>query len=527
MDAPRLAPWHIALAAGLLAGAVAAPSVANSFVEDDHWVVEQRPLLRHPPSVAAVLTAPYWPASFGGSLWRPAVLASYALDYRVSTNPGWFHLVNALWAMAAAAALAYLAALLAGPAIGLAAGLLFAVHPVHVEAVANVVGRAELLAAAAYGLALICALKSEQNRWWLAGLVMAASLAIASKENAATLPAAVLIVLVARHKSVARALPALACSVAPIILYFVLRPWVVQGGAFGAGGLAPGLSGLGLVGRAWGTLPLSLVWLRLLVLPLHLSADYSPGYASVETGLTPWHVAAVALWLGAAWGAWRLRHRTPWPLVGLVWFAVTIAPVSNILVPTELLVAERTLYLPSWGATLAIAALIALLPWRPQARAALVGALVVLGAARSIARIPAWRSERSFDAALEHDAPTSYRSLRLEALDAFDANHWGSGEHLLREAIAAAPEIPAPKEDLARRYEAVGLWKPAVTLLEGEIADDSTRDLPWLELPEALLKAGDPRDADAMARAATRHFPLDDAVRQNAVVVHAAARHLP
>src|SRR5437867_13322518 len=97
VNSHRVLPWHVAVAAGLLAGFVGAPTVANSFVEDDHWVVEQRPLLRHPPSVTAVLTAPYWPASFGGSLWRPAVLASYAADYRVCTNPGRFHLVHALW----------------------------------------------------------------------------------------------------------------------------------------------------------------------------------------------------------------------------------------------------------------------------------------------------------------------------------------------------------------------------------------------------------------------------------------------
>lgn len=521
----RLRPWHAALAAGLVAGAVAAPAVANSFVEDDHWVVEQRPLLHHPPSIAVVLAVPYWPASFGGSLWRPAVLASYAADYRLSSRPAWFHVVNGLWAVAAAAALALLAAMIADPPIGLTAGLLFAVHPVHVEAVANVVGRAELMAATGYALALLCALHAERHRAWLGGVVLGAALAIASKESAATLPIALVLLVVARGRSVRAALPAIACAAAPVVLYFALRPLVVQGGTFGTGGLAPGLGGLGLMARGWGMLPLSLVWMRLSLWPLHLSADYSPAYAVISTGLTAWHVAAVALWGGAAWGAWRLRHLSPWPLVGLVWFGVTIAPVSNVLVPTELLVAERTLYLPSWGVALALATLLSLLPWRRAARAGLVGVLVVLGAWRSVTRAPVWHDDATFAAALERDAPTSYRSLRLAALDAFDANHWGSGERLLRQAIAAAPEIPAPKEDLARRYEAAGLWEPAATLLAASIADDSSRNVPWLELPEALLRAGHPEDADAVARAATLRLPLDDALRRNAIAVHAATHH--
>src|SRR5207245_9016907 len=154
---------------GLLAAVGAAPAVRNRFVQDDHWVVEQRPLLQHPGSLAALLTEPYWPRGFGGVLWRPAVLASYALDYRISASPHWFHAINVLWAAAAAAALALLATLIAGPTVGLVTGLLFAVHPVHVEATASVVGRAELVAAGGYAVALMWALRWVGRRAWVLG----------------------------------------------------------------------------------------------------------------------------------------------------------------------------------------------------------------------------------------------------------------------------------------------------------------------------------------------------------------------
>jgi len=526
-----LRPWHAALTAALAAVLVSATAVRNGFVEDDHWVVEQRPLLQHPPSASAVISAPYWPPSFGGSLWRPAVLATYALDYRVSSGPGWFHAVNVLWAAAAAAVLALLAAALADAGTGLAVGLLFAVDPVHVEAVANVVGRAELMAAVGYGLALIGALRAEKSRAWLAGVVLGGAFAIASKEHAATLPAAVILLLAGRgaaraeswRTSLRRAWAPALCAVAPIVGYFVLRRLVVQGGAFGSGGLAPGLGGLGVWGRAWGMLPLSLVWLRLLVFPAHLSADYSPAYATVSTGFTLWHVVALLTWVVLAGGAWRLRHRTWWPLVGLVWVAITIAPVSNILVPTEILVAERTLYLPSWGALLAlVTAAAAIVPAR--ARVPALAIVAVLGAWRSVARVPAWRSDATFVVALEADAPTSYRSLWQEGLAAFDAGHWGSGERYLREAIAAAPEIPAPKEELARRYAAAGLWRPAADLLEREIADDSSRTLPWSELPGVLLQAGDTARALFVAERAAARFPGDSALARNAAAVASAAK---
>jgi len=526
----RLLPWHAAAIAGLAAALVSAPSIRNGFVRDDHWVVEQRPLLRYPPSIAAVLAAPFWPPSFGGRLWRPAVLASFALDYRVSANPSWFHFVNVVWAALVAAALALVASLVADQRIGLATGLLFAVHPVHVEAVANVVGRAELLAAAGYALALIGALRAERNRGWLAGLVLGSALGIASKEHAATLPAAVLLLVLGRgitrgeswRTSVRSAWPLVAGATLPIVAYFGVRSLVLPGGAFASGGLAPGLGGLSLIGRAWGMAPLSLVWLRLLVAPAHLSADYSPAFATVSTAITPWHLAAIAIWLALAWGAWRLRHRTWWPLVGLGWVVITIAPVSNVLVPTELLVAERTLYLPSWGAMLAIVATVsALVP--SGVRQTLLAIAVIGGAWRSLTRIPVWRDEQSNIEALKRDAPNSYRSLWQEGREAFDAGHWGSGERLLREAIVAAPQIPGPKEDLAWRYITAGYWRPAADLLAGAIADDSSRSRPWIELPLVLLTAGDTARAVAIAQAAVARFPGDSAVARSAGAVLGAS----
>src|SRR5207253_4753952 len=130
--------------------------------------------------------------------WRPAVLASYALDYRLGGGPHRFHAVNVLWAALATALLTLLACQLADPRTGLVAGLLFAVHPVHVEAVANVVGRAELMAAAGYAVALVCAGRADREAKYLIGVVLGAALAITAKEIAVTLPAAVLLVYVGR-----------------------------------------------------------------------------------------------------------------------------------------------------------------------------------------------------------------------------------------------------------------------------------------------------------------------------------------
>src|SRR4029077_16231536 len=87
------------------------------------------------------------PAAFGGFLYRPLPVATFALDWQVG-GPAWFHFVNALWHALSTGLVVLLAARWANLRAALLAGLVFAVHPVHVEAVANIVSRSGLMATA-------------------------------------------------------------------------------------------------------------------------------------------------------------------------------------------------------------------------------------------------------------------------------------------------------------------------------------------------------------------------------------------
>jgi len=464
--------WRSALAAGLLAAAVAAPSVRNEFVADDQWVVANRQVLAHPPSAGAVLKEPYWPASFGGVMWRPAVITSWALDYRVSSSPHWFHAVNVVWATLATALFALLACELTGPAVGLIVGVLFAVQPVHVEAVANVVGRAELMAAAGYAAALVCAIRAGQRRVYLVGVVLGAALAIGSKEIAVTLPAAVLLVYMAKGSPLGAAWRSVVAATVPILAYFIVHGFVGIRTFYG-GGLAVGLEHLNVLQRTWAMVPLSLQWWRLLLFPAHLSADYSPGELTVSTGLTIWHLVGLLFWIGLGILAWKTRRTIPGIAIGLVWVVITISPVANIVMPSEFLIAERTLYLPSFGVLFALASG-AMAIRSPQLRKALVAIALVAGAARSIARVPAWHDDETHYQALKQEAPRSYRTLWLEGRDEFAAGRMASGERYFLTAIALAPELTGPRFELAQNYIKARLWQPAIQQLEASVALDST-----------------------------------------------------
>ena len=118
----------------------------------------------------------------------------------------------------------------------LAAALLFAAHPVHVEAVANIASRGELLCALGYVLAALAYWRSAQRgsaSAWAGVLVLAACL---SKEHGVTFLGVAAAVEVAVREPRRRLLRGLT-ALAPTLTYLALRRAVT--GAVGAGDALP------------------------------------------------------------------------------------------------------------------------------------------------------------------------------------------------------------------------------------------------------------------------------------------------
>ena len=141
-------PWRAALLVLLVAVGTYANSVLNGFAYDDNTIIVGSPVVTEGRVVDA-LTSSYWPQAVGGAgLYRPVTLSSFALEWGLwNGHPAGFHLVN----LAVHSAVSLLVFLLLLPVSAtlpaLVGGVLFAVHPVHSEAVANVVGRSELYSA--------------------------------------------------------------------------------------------------------------------------------------------------------------------------------------------------------------------------------------------------------------------------------------------------------------------------------------------------------------------------------------------
>jgi tetratricopeptide (TPR) repeat protein len=517
---------HPALVAGLVALIVASPSIVNGFVFDDVWIIEQHEVV-HELNLSELLTASYWPpAQEHVAMWRPVTLVGFAVQWAIgSGGPALFHVVNLALYGLVAASVAWLCLSLFGPTTGLVAGVLFAVHPVHVEVSANVVGQAELLGALCYLLAVITAWKRSgtetrsRHAPMLVGVMALTALGVGAKEHVVTFPATLVLLWWWRSSYdgktmlavLRRELDLLVGVIAIIGGYLWLRA-LVLGSATHAGGIAIGLDPDAPIQRAVVMLPVSLQWLTLLFAPFRLSADYSPSHLIAAPQFGGLHALALGIWLAILALAWRLRHRAAVVPVGVALFLITISVVANVVVPLEVLLAERLLFLPSVGWALAMGgvasmALSSQALTRRIAGVVLVAVVVVFGA-KSVRRATVWRSNDVLFAQMLREAPNSFRGHWAQGAKAFLEGDSVSGEREMRAAIRLAPDHPQPMEDLGRLYASTGRHEPAIPLLDRVLQLDSSRVGSALALALALSRTGRGQESIEVLDAMTRlHGP--------------------
>lgn len=447
----------IALVCAVVAIGAYSGSLGHGFVYDDVYIVQNQPLFHSIGNWREIIRATWW----DDAMYRPVSALALALDWSLSGgDPRWFHAVNVLVHAGVTLLVVLLARQVLAPFGAAVAGLVFAVHPVHVEAVANVVGRAELLAAL-FVVACVLLYRADsrlalaggrsRRRWTVRGGVMATLLlALASKEIAFATPGLLLLAdwitaretrapfgaVVERHWGLWAACVLLAAA------WMVLWLSVVRGG-LGTGGPAAGLMGTSLVDRIVVMAPIVLQYVRLFVLPAELSADYSPDFLPLSHELTVTGVLGLATVVVLAAVALRVRHRAPVVTFALAWVAGSLVIVSNILFPTGIRLAERTLYLPSVGVALLFGwALVTLARRRRAAAVAVAAVLVGLGMVRTVTRVPVWRNNTVFFAHLIEDAAGSYRSYWAQGALRYEAGDSAQGERLLRRALSVYPFDP-------------------------------------------------------------------------------------
>ncbi|RMH11239.1 MAG: hypothetical protein D6701_15335 [Gemmatimonadetes bacterium] len=522
--------WALAIAAHL-------NTLGNDFAYDDRPIIVENEGIHRLSDLPQALTEPYWPNEYGQELglWRPVTTAVFGVLWAaVGENAVPFHILLVLLHGAVTALVLLVAAELIPLRWALAGAAIFAVHPVHVEAVANLVGMAEVLSSAAFLLACLVLLR-RGVALGAAGLVAIWGLyafAFLTKESAVTLPGVVLLLDAMRREWRVRdlgeylrrrgVLYAGLAAVAVVVLWARVQVLGSVASPFGPLGATLIEHEVPRIWTVAGTWP---HYLRLLFFPAELSADYSPAVVPILLGWGAQNVLGavlVLLVLAGAWAAWRAgapERRSSDPVTpravtfGVLWFVITISPVANVVFLSGVLLAERTLYLPSVGFVIAAAWGAAMLH-RERPRAAVLGiaAALALMSARTLTRNETWRDNFTVFDTLLAEHPESGRAQWLLGDANFIVGNHPEAFQAYRAAISLLHGSYPLLVEVGRRLLIAGREEAAVAVLERAWKDEPERAIAPQVLAVIYQRQGRWEDAVRAARAADRVYQGSDAV---------------
>ena len=400
---------RLTLALVCVAGtAIYLPTAQFTFVQDDRAIVAANPRAHSVSQALRAFDEPYWPTPSGGEYYRPLTILSYAVDWTLSGGrAGWLHLMNALWHGLASLLVVLVFERWLSPAAAVAGGLIFALHPVHVEAVAGLVGRAEVLAAAGMLGAVLCA----RRGWWVATVACAAA-AMLSKEHGVTTGVLIVLDRWLRPTDEPRYPAGLYAALGGVTAAFVVAWYLI--GHRATSDVAPVFLGAGTGQRLVIALPAVLRAAGLLGWPVDLSADYGPQVIPAYSAISVAALGGTVVVGAAVATGWWARRAAPALSFGAWASVATYLPTSNLAFPSGIVLAERNLYLP----VLLVAALTGVaVQWvqgrwggaAPRGIGIVTAALAVALGWRTLSRLPVWRDNRTFLLTLLTEHPESYR----------------------------------------------------------------------------------------------------------------------
>lgn len=459
---------------------------ANFISYDDiDYVVRNPNVLKglHPAGLGWALT------SFDAGNWHPLTWVSHMLDVSLfGLRPGAHHLMNLALHTAAAVLLLLALTGMTGalwPSFFVAA--LFAVHPLHVESVAWVAERKDVLSGLFAMLTLLAYLRylKRPSAGRYLGVVAVFALGLMAKPMLVTLPFALLLLdwwPLGRFRNTAdmsatagwrpflEKTPLLALAAVSSVLTYLAQK---QGGAMTDIDYFP------LAARVSNALVSYVKYIGKMLWPRDLIYFYPHPLGTLSRG----QVALSLLLLAAITAiAITCRRRRPWLTTGWLWYLGTLVPVIGIVQVGRQAMADRYSYLPLIGLFVAIA-------WEARSWAvrAKGGRLALaLGAAALLATLAGltyrqaghWNDTQTLSNHLLAIDPRNYVAYNLQGMDLLLRHEAAKAVPLLRRSLALHPGYHEARYNLALALAELGETDEAL-------------------LQFALLVRANPRDAEA------------------------------
>lgn len=453
-------PWAWAAMAVLVTAASVGPYLQGAsypFLHDDRWAVVANPLVQETPDIPRILMSDAW----GGSIehghivnYRPLSVLTLSITRELAgPDPFPYRVTNILLHAACTLLLLVLMARLGlGPLAAGAAGLWFAVHPVHVETVAFAVNREEMLAQIFFLLVMLqlvrhtrIAAQAPPRPWSPAELLLLAFLAACgfmSKETAVVTPVVFVIAAVAWASPGKRRWAIAPATILALVTMSYLALRRIALGRVSARHIPwqdnPLVRSDGL-DRIAGAFEVLWESARLLAVPDRLTVDYGFDVLGIPSGgISLRAILGLSVAAAATILALVAARRAPVVSLGILIAAASYGLVSHFAFPGSILMAERLLMLPSTGIAIALGACVQALP-RHGLRHFATASLALLALSllpATLERASDHRSAEALFASSIANRPGSTRLLNNLGVEYLDAGRFAEAEPMFAKALA-------------------------------------------------------------------------------------------
>ncbi|CAJ0953663.1 unnamed protein product, partial [Mesorhabditis belari] len=480
---------------GLLSIICCFPSIDGEFVFDDHETILNNPIVQGKIPIYEIVSRDYWGTRISSSLshksYRPFTTFTFWLNHQLHGNsPLGYHLVNIFLHFLVTYHIWKLTKRLTANRFTVqSTTLIFAVHPVHTEAVCNVTGRAELLMSLFF---LIALQRYFADSLTFAQLVTYSSLSILSKEQGFMLPVLILFCDLLKFSRFSTKQKKFTYKIIPLISILGLLRLFINNFespkfskldnlvAFIENPVMKWLS----IGNLW------LYNLYLLIFPISQCFDYSMGCIQPIEHLVDSRnlmiLAPIPLLIYTIYKLHQVDQRLM--LFGLLFGLLTFLPSSHLFLTVGFTIAERVLYLPSFAFCLLIALVAQKLNTRLRHQS--LWALVALLTALSWQRSFDWRSEYSLYSSglrvCSNNAKIHYNLGKILS----QRGNSEKAEDEYEMALELNPNYEQAMNNLANIYESQGRFAEASKLLREAIRIRPNFATAWMNLGIAEMKLG-------------------------------------
>ena len=434
--------------------------------------------------------------------WHPLVWLSYMAEIELfGMNPGVMHMTNVMLHCGNSLLLYLWLQRATGDATrSFLAGLIFALHPMHVESVAWITERKDVLSTLFLFATLIAYTEYVRRKslaWYSAALVCF-TIGLTSKGMLVTLPVVLLFFDIwplrrfhtnnhGRHnlalvrEVVVDKIPFLTLSLAVGVLTILAQR---------SGGTVAGIKALSLLSRMENSIVSYSRYLIFTVWPVRLCIFYPMPNGGWTFGVV---IAAVFNFMAITLAVWRFRRQTPALLTGWFWYIFTLLPVIGIIQVGSQSIADRYMYVPMVGLSLMLLWAIPdrWLQYRLPVLTSL-GVLSLLLLVLTTLQVAVWRdSVALFEHAITVARDDNFTSRSHLGIAYSDAGRYREAEQQFSLALELRPSDASCIANLGRNFNMTGEYARAGQMLTRALAVHPDEPLLWLQNGNAFRGLSD------------------------------------